>query len=242
MWPFGKRSTGSTVELWKGFTDIHSHLLPGVDDGAASMPVTLALLEQYAQAGVEAVCMTPHVMEDIPNTTERLRSVFQNVCGQYHGGLKLLLAAEYMLDSLLEERLESQDLLALGSNHLLVECSVFQAPRNLEALLEGVCRAGYFPVLAHPERYMYMDMAMYGCLKKNRIQFQLNLPSVIGLYGTKVRKRALRLLREGMYDYVGTDVHSRKMWDFLTRTDELGRMAARLLPLMENNKKLMGLK
>ena len=147
-----------------------------------------------------------------------------------------------MLDSLLEERLESQDLLALGSNHLLVECSVFQAPRNLEALLDGVCRAGYFPVLAHPERYMYMDMAMYGCLKKNRIQFQLNLPSVIGLYGTKVRKRALRLLREGMYDYVGTDVHSRKMWDFLTRTDELGRMAARLLPLMENNKKLMGLK
>ena len=114
-----------------------------------------------------------------------------------------------MLDPLFEKRLRAKDLLPLGekADHLLVETSIFAAPSNFLGLLERIKNAGYTPVLAHPERYLYMEKSDYEKLKAMGIQFQRNLFSLKGQYGDTVRKRCKKLMKWGMYDYVGSDLH-----------------------------------
>ena len=123
--------------------------------------------------------------------------------------ITLHLAAENMLDPLFEKRLRAKDLLPLGekADHLLVETSIFAAPSNFLGLLERIKNAGYTPVLAHPERYLYMEKSDYEKLKAMGIQFQRNLFSLKGQYGDTVRKRCKKLMKWDMYDYVGSDLH-----------------------------------
>lgn len=158
MWPFKKRISLKSSGIFAGLTDWHSHILPGVDDGVQTMEESLAILQQYEVLGVKAVWLTPHIMEDIPNTTMRLKERFAELQQAYPGPVALHLAAENMLDHLFEERLESNDLLPIGDagNRLLVETSYFNPPMNLYETLERIKSKGYYPVLAHPERYVYM--------------------------------------------------------------------------------------
>ena len=123
--------------------------------------------------------------------------------------IRLHLAAENMLDALFEKRLKANDLLPLGEkgDHLLVETSIFSAPMNFQGLLERIKNKGYTPVLAHPERYLYMEKSDYEKLKAQGIKFQRNLFSLKGQYGDTVKKRCKKLMKWGMYDYVGSDLH-----------------------------------
>jgi tyrosine-protein phosphatase YwqE len=123
--------------------------------------------------------------------------------------VELHLAAENMLDNLFEKRLEEGDLLPLGDrgDHLLVETSYFNPPMGFYDILERIKTKGYHPVLAHPERYVYMGTAEYPKLKEMGVKFQLNLPSVAGMYGRSVQKKAEKLLKTHSYDLVGTDIH-----------------------------------
>ena len=115
-----------------------------------------------------------------------------------------------MLDNLFEERLEKDDLLPFeeGKHYLLVETSYFNPPMELLSILQRIQRKGYYPLLAHPERYEYMRMKDYKILKDNQISFQLNIPSLVGMYGKHIEKKAKILLKAGMYDLGGNDVHS----------------------------------
>lgn len=194
----------------KNFTDHHSHILPGVDDGVKKMEVSLKVLEKYEQLGIAEVWCTPHVMEDIPNTTEGLRQRFAELCEAYKGPIKLHLAAEYMMDGLFEERLAKGDLLTLGDegNQLLVETSYYTPPMDMELILKEIKRKGYFPVLAHPERYVYMNKERYHELKADGIRFQLNLSSMAGAYGPEAKKKAQWILRKKYYNLAGSDLHS----------------------------------
>lgn len=196
--------------LLSNFTDHHSHILPGVDDGVKKMEVSLKVLERYEQLGIAEVWCTPHIMEDIPNTTEKLRARFAELCEAYHGPVKLHLAAEYMMDALFGERLEQGDLLTLGlgGKHLLVETSYFTPPMDMDAILRRIKQRGIYPVLAHPERYVYMGKERYIALKDNGILFQLNLSSLAGAYGPEAKDKAHWLLKKGYYNLVGSDLHS----------------------------------
>lgn len=196
--------------LLNGFIDHHSHILPGVDDGVKKMEVSLKVLEQYEQLGIAEVWCTPHTMEDIPNTTEGLKSRFAELCEAYTGPVKLHLASEYMMDGLFEERLEQGDLLTLGegSNQILVETSYFTPPFDMDTILRHIKQKGYFPVLAHPERYVYMDKERYHELKEEGIRFQLNLSSIAGAYGPEAKAKALWLLKKQYYNLAGSDLHS----------------------------------
>lgn len=220
MWLFEKHYSLKDSGLFRGFTDWHCHILPGVDDGVQVMDESLAILCLYEQLGVKTVWFTPHIMEDVPNTPVGLRERFQSLCRNYTGSIALHLAAEHMLDNLFEERLAADELLPIGDggNHLLVETSCYNPPMNLYSLLEEILAKGYFPVLAHPERYAYMSESDYRNLKEMRIRFQLNLPSLAGMYGEGVRKKALWLLRNDMYDLYGTDIHNLRVFtSILTR-------------------------
>ena len=208
MW-FRKRQTLEESGFFRGFTDWHCHILPGVDDGVQTMDEALHILAAYERLGIREVWLTPHIMEDIPNPTARLRERFTELLAAYKGNVVLNLAAENMLDKLFEERLEQGDLLPLGKDgrHLLVETSYFNPPMGLDDILRRIQAKGYYPLLAHPERYIYMEENDYARLKSMHIKFQLNLPSLTGHYGPLARKKAERLRKAGWYEFEGTDLH-----------------------------------
>ncbi len=196
--------------LLEGFCDCHCHLLPGVDDGVEKMEETMQILEVWGTMGVKEVWLTPHVMEDMPNKTRDLTGLFEKVKVQYAGHIKLHLAAENMLDNLFLKRLEQQDFLPIGADktHLLVETSYYNPPMDMDRIIERIKECGYTPVLAHPERYQYMEMSHYKMWKEKGVLMQLNVPSLVGAYGPEVQWKAKKLLDECMYDFCGTDTHS----------------------------------
>ena len=202
--------------MLNNFTDHHSHILPGVDDGVTKMEVSLKVLEQYEQLGIAEVWCTPHIMEDIPNTTVGLQARFAELCEAYHGPIKLHLAAEYMMDALFEERLSQGDLLSLGDqgNQLLVETSYFTPPMDMDSILKQIKQKGYYPVLAHPERYVYMDKERYTELKNKDIRFQLNLSSLAGAYGSEAKDKAHWILKHNYYNLAGSDLHSSRNMEY----------------------------
>lgn len=214
MWPFNRKCPLAASGVFRGFTDWHSHILPGVDDGARTTGEALETLALYEALGVETVWLTPHVMEDAPVPTERLKERFRELQDAYKGTIRLHLAAEYMLDNLFERRLKEDDLLPLGeeADNLLVETSRFRPPMNLSQRLERIKSRGFHPVLAHPERYNWLEAADYRKLKAEHIRLQLNLFSLCGIYGPAVRRKASGLLRAGLYDLTGTDTHRRDVF------------------------------
>lgn len=210
MWPFKKKITPLAESgIFKGFTDWHSHILPGVDDGIKTMEESLEVLRRYEELGFRKVWLTPHIMEDYPNTPEHLRETFESLKKAWTGNVELALAAENMIDSLFEERLSGKNLLPIGDEgqHLLVETSYFTPPMNFEEMLEEVMSKGYFPVLAHPERYRYMEEKDYKRLKDMGVLFQVNLMSLVGAYGDTARKKLEYILDNGMADLTGSDIH-----------------------------------
>lgn len=213
MWPFRKRHPLAESGIFQGFTDWHCHILPGVDDGVQTVDEALDVLALYGKLGIRTVWLTPHVMEDIPNTTAHLKGRFEELKAAYKGTVRLHLAAEYMLDNLFYERLSKGDLLPLGegSDMLLVETSYFNPPANLYGLLNLIRTKGFHPVLAHPERYMYMDTGDYTKLKALGVRFQLNLFALTGLYGRETQRKAGWLSKKGYYDLAGTDTHDTRM-------------------------------
>lgn len=216
----GRKSTVRPVTSLNGFTDWHCHILPGVDDGVSDMGQTLEILRQYEEEGVAEVWFTPHIMEDMPNTPEMLRERFKEVLKQYSGTMKLHLGAENMMDTLFEERLESGDLLPIGpeSKQLLVETSYFNPPMGMKETLKKIREKGFQPVLAHPERYAYMDRNDYRSLKNEEVSFQVNLLSFSGYYGKEAKDRAIWLYQHNMYDLLGTDLHHVRMLEHLKKT------------------------
>lgn len=204
---FNRRQSILDSGLLKGAVDNHSHILYGLDDGVKKQEDSLAILRWLEEQGVSEVWFTPHVMEDVPNTTEGIRARFEELKAVYDGGLQLHLAAEYMIDTLFEERLEKRDLLEHGEEVVLVETSAIAPPINLWNVLEQMLKAGYRPLIAHPERYRYMEPSDYKELHNMGCYLQMNLPSIVGFYGESARQRAQYLLDKGWYRMVGSDCH-----------------------------------
>lgn len=202
-----KKSSIADSMFLQGRTDRHTHILFGVDDGIRQLEDSLAVLRYEESLGVTDVWCTPHVMEDVPNTSSALQARFEELKEAYSGPIRLHLAAEYMLDTVFEKRLEARDLLTMEDSTVLVETSTLTPPVNLFEIFRQMQSAGYRPLLAHPERYRYLKEKDYEELRKLGIHFQLNLPSLVRFYGDTVYNKAIWLLENGFYTEVGSDCH-----------------------------------
>lgn len=205
---FNRHKTFDESGLLNVIVDRHSHILFGVDDGVRTLEQSLAVLSWLEAHGLKSLWLTPHVMEDVPNTTEDLRARFAELLAIYKGGISLSLAAEYMIDNLFERRLGEKDFLVMEDSRLLMETSTWSAPYGLYDIIDRTMRAGYRPLIAHPERYRYMDYPDYRKLVSMGAQLQMNIPSLAGAYGPVEMEKSRKLLAEGMYSEVGSDCHS----------------------------------
>ena len=200
-----------TSGVLEGATDSHCHILNGVDDGVRSIEETLSVLQYDEQVGITDVWCTPHIMEDTANESSALAARFDQLKNLYKGSVNLHLAAEYMLDTVFEQRFRDRDLLTIGDEKLLVETSTIAPPVNLYDTFREILSAGYRPLLAHPERYRYLNEASYERLIRQGVFFQLNLPSLVGFYGETAKSKAEWMLSKGYYSEVGSDCHRLRM-------------------------------
>ncbi len=215
----GSRSLKESGAL-AGAADCHSHILWGVDDGVRTPEETLDVLAFEESLGVTDVWCTPHIMEDVPNTTEGLKARFAELQAVYDGPIRLHLAAEYMMDNLLEERLASRDLLLMDDDTLLVETSTVAAPYDINGTLSAIQSSGYRPLLAHPERYRFLGEKDYVRLHSQGVRFQMNLGSIVGYYGPSARRKAEWILERGWYNAFGSDCHRlRSLQEQLSRKE-----------------------
>ncbi len=209
---FKKKPT--LVELIpKGFVDIHSHILPNIDDGSKSIEETSILLEEMALLGINKCIATPHTMPNVwDNSSDFIQETFLNTKSNLPKNLDQMLhrvSSEYMMDETFIERLQNEKLLAIKDNIVLVEMSYLNPTIDLKNILFQLQIKGYTPLLAHPERYLYYHNSKqdYFRLKELGCLFQLNLLSTIEYYGKSVTTIADFLLANDLIDFVGSDIH-----------------------------------
>lgn len=205
---FERKKNIQTTTLLAESVDVHTHLLPGVDDGIPDLMEAFTALKLMQKVGVKNIYLTPHVMTELPgNTHKMLTERFQILKNSSPEGLELKLAAEYMLDTSFRARLK-EGLLTFDGRHVLLETSYLSPPPELYNMLYDITLEGYIPILAHPERYLYMTHEDYIFLHNRGYKFQLNLFSLTGIYGKHPQQNADYLLKQGLYDYAGSDLHS----------------------------------
>jgi tyrosine-protein phosphatase YwqE len=196
--------------------DLHSHLIPAIDDGSQSMEESLDLLRGLEEIGYKKVITTPHIMLDAyKNSRDNIMSGLEDLrkAAREEGiSLEIEAAAEYYLDDGFLDLLQEGNMLSFADNHLLFETSYVAKPIQLEEMIFAIGSAGYQPVMAHPERYRYIKNPEkeYGRLKELGVMFQVNLNSFAGHYGVQAKEQALFLSKQGMIDLLGSDTHHKK--------------------------------
>jgi tyrosine-protein phosphatase YwqE len=240
---FHKKNIPLTDFFTNDFVDIHSHILPGIDDGAKDIAASIALIEKMSSYGIKNFITTPHILGGVyPNTPKIIKSKLQAVqdalVARNITDIKIAAAAEYMMDAQFSAIIKNEEaLLTLKDRFVLVEMSYFNAPINLYDVLFQLQLKGYTPILAHPERYHFYhtDFKSYYKLKQAGCLFQLNLLSLTNHYGKGVEKISKMLLKENMYDFIGTDTHHQSHLDMLLKIGTKSNFK-KIKHLIENNK------
>ena len=200
----------------KDYIDIHSHILPGIDDGAKNLENSEFLLDAMVALGFKKIITTPHTMKNVwDNSRIEIENTLQLVkekLPKLSEKLDISCASEYFIDENFIEQFQNEKLLPLKDNYVLVEMSYLNAPIQLYDILFSLQLNGYQPVLAHPERYSFFhsNFKEYEKLKKAGCLFQMNLLSSVGYYGKEVAETANKLLANNLINFVGSDVHHHK--------------------------------
>ena len=193
--------------------DLHSHLIPGIDDGSKDMETSLLLIKELASLGYKKLITTPHVSDMFPNTSATILdafSVLKKEVSRQQIEIELEVAAEYYADENFELLLEKNDILSLGKEkYLLFELSYFTPPHDIDNLIYDIKLRGYTPILAHPERYLYWhsNFNKYRELKEMGTLFQVNLNSTTGYYNKAIQRISEQLIKNSLVDFIGSDTH-----------------------------------
>ena len=216
---FKTKGTVSSSEL---IVDMHSHLIPAIDDGAKDIEESLSLLRTFESLGYHKIITTPHVMLDAYNNTPRriMEGLEYLSSKAKQAGIRLEIeaAAEYYLDEGFIEHLHAGDILTIADEYILFETSYIAKPLYFDEMLVEMVSAGYKPLLAHPERYRYIHNfeSEYRSLKEKGVFFQININSFGGYYGKDSKKKAEFLNKNGMIDFLGSDAHHMKQLETLS--------------------------
>lgn len=213
-------------------TDIHSHLIPGIDDGSKSMEESIHLIREMVGLGYKKLITTPHIMNDYyKNNPEIILGGLDKIRNQLvieNIDIEIEAASEYMLDDGFEAKLKSGKLLTFGDNYVLVEMSYIAEFPNLSAILFELQMEGYKVVLAHPERYNYWHNSFdkYQELTDRNVYLQMNINSLTGWYSESSKQIAEKLLAENMISFLGSDLHNENYLNELKNS--------RLQPILES--------
>ena len=202
------------IDLSVLHTDIHSHFIPGLDDGVKSIEESLVLIKAMKDLGYKKLITTPHIQtEFFKNTPQIIRKGLQELKDAVKlAGIDIEIeaAAEYLIDDGFEEKLDKEELLTFGDKYILVELSYFIPFANLYSVFFNLQISGYKIILAHPERYIYWfnQFKVFEEIKDRGVLFQLNMNSLGGFYDPMVKKMAEQLIKRKLYDLVGSDMHN----------------------------------
>jgi tyrosine-protein phosphatase YwqE len=227
------------------FIDIHSHLLPGIDDGSKNMKDSLTLIKKMRAFGIKNFVTTPHIMDGVWNNDktlilEKLYALKKLLIQENLLDISIRAAAEYMMDNHFLSLLDKKEILPIKDSKILVEMSYINPPVNLYDILFKIQVAGYHPILAHPERYAFLhnNYAEYKKLKEAGCYFQLNLLSLSNYYGKDVHKIARKLLKDNLIDFAGTDTHNLRHLNYLESINR-PKLLKLITPIIKNNEVLL---
>jgi len=220
---FNKDKLKNPIDISVLKTEIHSHLVPGIDDGVKSIEESVFLIKKIKEAGFSKIITTPHIMNDyFKNTPEIIFDGLKNIkeaLAKERISIEIEAAAEYLIDDGFEKKLQDGNLMTFGDNYILVELSYYSMFPNFFSYVFDMNIAGYKIILAHPERYSYFHdrWDLYEDLKARGLYFQLNTISLAGYYTNKVQKTAEKLIDLGMYDFAGSDMHNEDYYNNLIK-------------------------
>lgn len=217
MFNFFKKS-GKPVEPDLSFigVDMHSHLLPGIDDGLQELQSSVSFIKDLQNLGYKKVVCTPHILSDLyPNSPQTILpklALVKDALKEANVDMQVEAAAEYMIDHMFSELLaksKKEDLLTIKGDYILVEMSYLSPSPNFDQIIFDLRMLGLQPILAHPERYSYYhhQFDQYERFKDLGCKLQVNLLSLSGVYGPHVKKTAEKLFKNQMVDFLGTDMH-----------------------------------
>jgi len=215
MFSFWKKTKEERFDFSLLHTDMHSHLLPGIDDGSPDIESSVQLIRGLSELGYKKLITTPHVMWDMyKNTSEIINSsyeILQRRLTEENINITISVAAEYFLDDHIKNLLANKEpLLTIKDKMVLVEFSMASEPIDLKEILFEMEMQGYQPVIAHPERYSYneRDLNFFDTMKNSGYVFQLNILSLVGMYGKSARTLAHHFIKQNYYELAGTDLHN----------------------------------
>ena len=203
--------------------DIHSHLIPGIDDGVKTTFEAVKLIREFEQMGYKKLVITPHIMshryKNSSDTILEKLEFLKDAVTEYEIEMELEAASEYYLDDYFLTLLKKRDILTFNGNHLLFEMSYTRAPTDLMDIIFEMEQADYQPILAHPERYIFLHDSFeeYEALKDYGVLFQVNINSLAGYYNKGVQKIAHQLVEKGMVDFLGSDTHKPRQVETLKK-------------------------
>jgi protein-tyrosine phosphatase len=211
---FKKKNPAISSSYFPITTDIHSHILPGIDDGSPDVETSLTLIDGLIKLGISSSIATPHIIGDMyRNNAETIGAALdklRNALAEKQIDFTINAAAEYMLDDYFLALLKNKTpLLTLKDNKVLTEFSYAEKPYNIQQMVFSIITEGYQPLLAHPERYGYFhnDFKQYNSLKDLGFLLQVNLLSLTGYYGKPVAKAAAYIIKNDLASFTATDLH-----------------------------------
>ena len=199
--------------------DMHSHVLPGIDDGAQTPEESVILIRRMMDLGIKKIIATPHIMADYyrntPETINAALKLLKDELEKENMDILIEASAEHYFDETFEARIDAHKLLTMGDNFVLFEFSFINQPPNIFAVIQKLKDLGYKPILAHPERYIYLDVEQLRTLHGWGLDFQLNTISLTGYYGKESKKLAEALIDNQLIDFISSDMHHPRHADAL---------------------------
>ena len=235
---FIKRSKNLTDLIPKDSVDIHNHILPGIDDGAKDVNESLELINGMKNLGYKKIIATPHIYNKLyENNRESITNSYNLIKNKLPKDIEFEFSAEYMLDNIFINKIDDEKLLTINKKYILVETGFISKPIFFDEATLKLSSNGYKIILAHPERYPYaQDIKTIKSFRNKGIFIQMNLLSICGYYGNKIKKISNEFINNKLVDFIGTDIHNYNQLNYI-KNAKINSNIENLKKIFDNTKK-----